>query len=79
MEEMLVQFSSFGAIGIGFAILFKNILEEKKEDRKMYIETVDKFADIVNKQADAYGTINMRVGNIEKDVSYIKDTLTKGE
>ena len=36
MEDMIGQFASLGAVGMIAYVLFKNTLEEKKQDRKLY-------------------------------------------
>ncbi len=36
MDKLITELSSLGAIGILCALLFKNTMQEKKEDRDMY-------------------------------------------
>lgn len=86
MEELITFYTSLGAVGVGFAYLFKNTLDEKKQDRLMYTDTVKEFTQIVRQQGDAISNMNVRMENVEQsveqtqqDVSDIKIILTKGE
>ncbi|HBF3628393.1 TPA: hypothetical protein KOD42_004034, partial [Clostridioides difficile] len=52
MEQLLTELSSLGAIGILCALLFKNTMQEKKEDRDMYKKTVENFIELSTQQQE---------------------------
>nr|WP_243686634.1 hypothetical protein [Clostridioides difficile] len=47
MDKLITELSSLGAIGILCALLFKNTMQEKKEDRDMYKKNCRKFYRII--------------------------------
>ena len=50
MDKLITELSSLGAIGILCALLFKNTMQEKKEDRDMYKKTVENFIELSTQQ-----------------------------
>ncbi|MGO0987984.1 hypothetical protein ACTPEW_18810 [Clostridioides difficile] len=72
MEELVTQLSSLGAIGIICAILFKNAMQEKKDDRDMYKKTVENFIELSTQQQEINKNILVEMGTMKTDVEEIK-------
>ncbi|MCC0724449.1 hypothetical protein [Clostridioides sp. ZZV14-6044] len=72
MEELVTQLSSLGAIGIICAILFKNAMQEKKDDRDMYKKTVENFIELSTQQQEINKNILVEMGAMKTDVEEIK-------
>lgn len=77
MEEIFTYFSSLGAVGIIAFALFKNTLDEKKEDREMYKKTVDSFTDISKSYVGTISTLTSRIENVEECTEKIDTKLDK--
>lgn len=76
MEELVTQLSSLGAIGILCALLFKNTMQEKKEDRDMYKKTVENFIELSTQQQEINKNILVEMGVMKTDVEEIKVDVT---
>ncbi|MFL8674230.1 hypothetical protein [Clostridioides sp. GD02404] len=76
MEELVTQLSSLGAIGILCALLFKNTMQEKKEDRDMYKKTVENFIELSTQQQEINKNLLLEMGVIKIDVEDIKGDVT---
>ncbi|MDB0438452.1 hypothetical protein C4R89_02730 [Clostridioides difficile] len=76
MEELVTQLSSLGAIGIICAILFKNAMQEKKDDRDMYKKTVENFIELSTQQQEINKNILVEMGTMKTDVEEIKVDVT---
>lgn len=76
MEELVTQLSSLGAIGIICAILFKNAMQEKKDDRDMYKKTVENFIELSTQQQEINKNILVEMGAMKTDVEEIKVDVT---
>ncbi|MBY2477397.1 hypothetical protein C4097_00220 [Clostridioides difficile] len=76
MEELVTQLSSLGAIGILCALLFKNTMQEKKEDRDMYKKTVENFIELSTQQQEINKNLLLEMGVIKIDVEDIKEDVT---
>ncbi|ARB07076.1 putative holin [Clostridioides phage phiSemix9P1] len=76
MEELVTQLSSLGAIGILCALLFKNTMQEKKEDRDMYKKTVENFIELSTQQQEINKNLLMEMGVMKTDVEEIKEDVT---
>ncbi|HDF2668014.1 hypothetical protein C4T49_03205 [Clostridioides difficile] len=72
MEELVTQLSSLGAIGILCALLFKNTMQEKKEDRDMYKKTVENFIELSTQQQEINKNILVEMGAMKTDVEEIR-------
>ncbi len=75
MEEMVQNFLNLGVVGVVAYVSFKTILDEKKEDRAMYKDSIDKFDSKLDRFADAIENNNDRLGAIEEDVMTIKEKV----
>ncbi|CZR95855.1 hypothetical protein CDFC105_73135 [Clostridioides difficile] len=76
MEELVTQLSSLGAIGILCALLFKNTMQEKKEDRDMYKKTVENFIELSTQQQEINKNLLIEMGAMKTDVEEIKEDVT---
>lgn len=76
MEQLLTELSSLGAIGILCALLFKNTMQEKKEDRDMYKKTVENFIELSTQQQEINKNILVQMGIMQTDVEEIKEDVT---
>lgn len=72
MEQLITELSSLGAIGILCALLFKNTMQEKKEDREMYKKTVENFIELSTQQQEINKNILVEMGTMKTDVEEIK-------
>lgn len=76
MDKLVTELSSLGAIGILCALLFKNTMEEKKEDRDMYKKTVENFIELSTQQQEINKNILVQMGIMKIDVEEIKENVT---
>ncbi|HFL3590853.1 TPA: hypothetical protein ACG3R3_001711 [Clostridioides difficile] len=76
MDKLITEFSSLGAIGILCALLFKNTMQEKKEDRDMYKKTVENFIELSTQQQEINKNILVQMGIMKTDVEEIKEDVT---
>ncbi|ENY8508906.1 hypothetical protein ACF117_000580 [Clostridioides difficile] len=76
MEQLLTELSSLGAIEILCALLFKNTMQEKKEDRDMYKKTVENFIELSTQQQEINKNILVEMGAMKTDVEEIKEDVT---
>lgn len=76
MEQLVTELSSLGAIGIICAILFKNAMQEKKDDRDMYKKTVENFIELSTQQQEINKNILVEMGAMKTDVEEIKVDVT---
>ncbi|MBS5787985.1 MAG: hypothetical protein KIC98_08750 [Clostridioides difficile] len=58
MEDFVAQFVNIGAVGIVAYVLFKNTLEEKKQDRDLYRESVETFTETSKQYAESIQTLS---------------------
>jgi hypothetical protein len=63
MEEMIGQFASLGAVGMIAYVLFKNTLEEKKQDRKLYEQSVNTFMETSKQYKEGNERIEQKLDN----------------
>ncbi|WP_312288232.1 hypothetical protein [Terrisporobacter sp.] len=77
MEEIANQFLSLGAVGVIAYTLFKNTLEEKKEDRELYRKSVETFAETSKSYAESITTLSVRVENVEEVNGRIETKIDK--
>lgn len=77
MEEMLGQFASLGAVGLIAYALFKNTLDEKKEDRELFRKSVETFTDTSKAYAESITSLSVRVENVEENTERIESKLDK--
>ena len=77
MEEMLSQFTSVGAIGVIAYYLFKNTMDEKKEDRELFRKSVETFTDTSKTYAESIASLTVRVENVEEGIERIENNLEK--
>jgi len=77
MEEMVSQFGSLGAVGLIAYYLFKNTLDEKKEDRELYRKSVDTFTETSKSYAESIAKLSVRVENVEEGTERIESKLDK--
>ncbi|HBG0032818.1 TPA: hypothetical protein KPB45_003288 [Clostridioides difficile] len=76
MEELITQLSGLGTVGILCALLFKNTMQEKKEDRDMYKKTVENFIELSTQQQEINKNILVEMGAMKTDVEEIKEDVT---
>ena len=76
MDKLITELSSLGAIGILCALLFKNTMQEKKEDRDMYKKTVENFIELSTQQQEINKNILVQMGIMKTDVEEIKEDVT---
>lgn len=74
-QELFTYLSSFGAVGIMCAILFNNVIKEKKEDRDLYRQSVDTFTEVSRQFAESIGGLSVRVENVEEGNNRIERKL----
>jgi hypothetical protein len=84
MEEMIGQFASLGAVGMIAYVLFKNTLEEKKQDRKLYEQSVNTFMETSKQYTESIQAFSFRLENVEEGNERIEQKLdnfinSKGE
>ncbi|WP_334300887.1 hypothetical protein [Clostridioides difficile] len=58
------------------ALLFKNTMQEKKEDRDMYKKTVENFIELSTQQQEINKNILVEMGAMKTDVEEIKEDVT---
>ncbi|HBF6468877.1 TPA: hypothetical protein KOS98_000637 [Clostridioides difficile] len=75
MEQLVTELSSLGAIGILCALLFKNTMQEKKEDRDMYKKTVENFIELSTQQQEINKNVLIKMGIMKIDVQEIKENV----
>ncbi|EMJ5408129.1 TPA: hypothetical protein KRN00_000659 [Clostridioides difficile] len=76
MDKLITELSSLVAIGILCALLFKNTMQEKKEDRDMYKKTVENFIELSTQQQEINKNILVQMGIMKTDVEEIKEDVT---
>ena len=74
---MIASFSSMGAIGIIAYYLFKNTMEEKKEDRELFRTSVEAFTQTSKTYAESIASLTVRVENVEEVTERIENKLDK--
>ncbi|MCR1953365.1 hypothetical protein NSA24_00800 [Clostridioides mangenotii] len=77
MEDFVAQFVNIGAVGIVSYVLFKNTLDEKKQDRDLYRESVETFTETSKQYAESIQTLSYRVENVEQGNGRIEQKLDK--
>ncbi len=77
MEEMAAQFASLGAVGLIAYALFKNTMNEKKEDRELFRKSVETFTDTSKAYAESITTLCVRVENVEEAVERTENKVDK--
>lgn len=77
MEDFVAQFVNIGAVGIVAYVLFKNTLEEKKQDRDLYRESVETFTETSKQYAESIQTLSYRVENVEQGNGRIEQKIDK--
>jgi len=77
MEDFVAQFVNIGAVGIVAYVLFKNTLDEKKQDRDLYRESVETFTETSKQYAESIQTLSYRVENVEQSNGRIEQKLDK--
>ena len=75
MEDMITQFTSLGAVGLIAYHLFKNTLDEKKEDRELYRKSVETFSEVSKNYAESMSSLSLRVENVEEGTNRIENKL----
>ena len=75
MEEMISQFASLGAVGLIAYTLFKNTLDEKKEDRDLFRKSVETFSEVSKSYAESISTLSVRVENVEDATERIENKI----
>lgn len=77
MEEMLSQFASLGAVGLIAYYLFKNTMDEKKEDRELFRQSVQTFTETSKAYAESISSLTVRVENVEETTDRIEIKVDK--
>jgi len=77
MEDMIGQFASLGAVGMIAYVLFKNTLEEKKQDRKLYEQSVNAFMETSKQYTASIQAFSFRLENVEEGNERIENKLDK--
>lgn len=77
MEEMVSQFASLGAVGLIAYYLFKNTMDEKKEDRELFRKSVETFTETSRTYAESISSLTVRVENVEESTERIESKLDK--
>lgn len=75
MEEMITQFASLGAVGMIAYYLFKNTMEEKKEDRELFRKSVETFSEVSKSSAESISALNIRVEKVENSTERIENKI----
>lgn len=75
MEEMITQFASLGAVGMIAYYLFKNTMEEKKEDRELFRKSVETFQEVSKSSAESISALNIRVEKVENSNERIETKI----
>ena len=77
MEELIAEFSSIGAVGVIAYYLFKNTMDEKKEDRELFRKSVETFTETSKTYAESISSLTIRVENVEENTERIENKLDK--
>lgn len=77
MEEFIGSFASLGAVGLIAYSLFKNTLDEKKEDRELFRKSVETFTDTSRAYAESINSLSFRVENVELGVERTENKVDK--
>ena len=77
MEQMLAEFTSVGAIGVIAYWLFKNTMDEKKEDRELFRHSVEAFTQTSKTYAESIASLTVRVENVEEVTGRIENKIDK--
>lgn len=77
MEDIMAQFASLGAVGLIAYALFKNTLEEKKEDRDLFRRSVETFTETSKTYAESISSLTVRVENVEEGVERTENKVDK--
>lgn len=72
MEDIMTYFTSMGAVGVIAYALFKNTLQEKKEDRELFRKSVETFTDTSKAYAESITMLSVRMENVEEGVERIE-------
>lgn len=63
------------ALGWFANTIITRMLDEKRDDRTMYMQTIDKFDDKLDKFSVALENNNSKLGMIEEDIRVIKNKV----
>lgn len=77
MEDMMTQFASLGAVGVIAYALFKNTLEEKREDRELFKKTVEVFMEYSKVHKEDMSKLTVRMENVEDGIDRTEDKVDK--
>lgn len=79
MDQIMAELLNWGAVGIVAFVSFKTIIDEKKEDRSLYKDTIEKFSEKLDMFGDALQNNNQRLDimsdkleSIEKEIKQDK-------
>ena len=75
MEDIIGQFASLGAVGIIAYTLFKNTLDEKKEDRDLFRRSVETFTETSKSYAESISKLTVRVEHVEQGTERIENKI----
>ncbi|MGL5718028.1 MAG: hypothetical protein ACRCX2_33805 [Paraclostridium sp.] len=88
MEELITQFASLGIVGIIGGVFLKKYLEEsaedrriqleeRKEDRDMYRQSIEKFTSISEEYVNSISKLTIRVENLEESTERIETKIDR--
>nr|UVM81359.1 MAG: BhlA holin family protein [Bacteriophage sp.] len=79
MEELAKQLLNLGAIGMIAFKLFGTVLEEKKEDRALYKQSVETFTDVSKAYADNTQVFAENISNMTVRVENLEEVTERTE
>nr|WP_312985517.1 hypothetical protein [Clostridioides sp.] len=75
MEQFSTELINLGVVSVIAYLLVSNVLAEKKEDRDLYIQSVDTFTEVTRQFADSIQGLSSRIENVEEGTERIEQKL----
>ncbi|MCR1955231.1 hypothetical protein NSA24_10550 [Clostridioides mangenotii] len=75
MEQFSAELINLGVVSVIAYLLVSNVLAEKKEDRDLYIQSVDTFTEVTRQFADSIQGLSSRIENVEEGTERIEQKL----
>lgn len=79
METLAEQLLNLGAIGVMTYYLFRNTMEEKKEDRELYKTSVETFTEISKNYSENTQTFAENISNMAVRVENLEEVTERTE
>lgn len=75
IEQLIESFTSLGVVGVIAFFLFKNLLEEKKEDRELYKKSVEDFTQLSREYQKSITELSTYIKEREEVIDEIDDKV----